>query len=87
MAQRGAQGYFRPFTLDEEESIGVTFPKEPGIRAAFCSYERYLGEPFNGAVVPNLVRAVGVSASCLQLQSSTPARRCDQEGRVKNKFC
>lgn len=71
MAERGAQGYFRPFTLDEEESIGVTFPKEPGIRAAFCSYERYLGEPFNGAVVPNLVRAVGVNGTgCLKLGSN-----------------
>ena len=71
MADRGAQGYFRPFTLDEEESIGVTFPKEPGIRAAFCSYERYLGEPFNGAVVPNLVRAVSVNGTgCLKLGSN-----------------
>ena len=71
MAEQGAQGYFRPFTLDEEESIGVTFPKEPGIRGALCSYERYLGEPFNGAVVPNLVRAVGVNGTgCLKLGSN-----------------
>lgn len=71
MAKRGAQGYFRPFTLDEEESIGVTFPKEPGIRGAFCSYERYLGEPFNGSVVPTLVRAVGVNGTgCLKLGSN-----------------
>ena len=71
MADQGAQGYFRPFTLDEEESIGVTFPKEPGIRGAFCSYERYLGEPFNGAVVPTLVRAVGVNGTgCLKLGSN-----------------
>ncbi len=71
MANEGAQGYFRPFTLDEDESIGVTFPKEPGIRAALCSYERYLGEPFNGAVVPNLVRAVGVNGTgCLKLGSN-----------------
>ena len=71
MADQGAQGYFRPFTLDEEESIGVTFPKEPGIRGALCSHERYLGEPFNGAVVPNLVRAVGVNGTgCLKLGSN-----------------
>ena len=71
MARDGAQGYFRPFTLDEDESIGVTFPKEPGIRGVICSYERYLGEPFNGAVVPNLVRAVGVNGTgCLKLGSN-----------------
>ena len=71
MADNGAQGYFRPFTLDEDESIGVTFPKEPGIRGALCSYERYLGEPFDGAVVPNLVRAVGVNGTgCLKLGSN-----------------
>jgi branched-subunit amino acid aminotransferase/4-amino-4-deoxychorismate lyase len=71
MAEKGEQGYFRPFTLDEEESIGVTFPKEPGIRGALCSYTRYLGEPFNGAVVPNLVRAVGVNGTgCLKLGSN-----------------
>ena len=63
MADNRAQGYFRPFTLDEEQSIGVTFPKEPGIRGALCSYERYLGEPFNGAVVSQLVRAVGVNGT------------------------
>ena len=58
MANTKAQGYFRPFTLDEAQSIGVTFPEEPAIRAAICSYESYLGEPFSGVVVPNLVRAV-----------------------------
>lgn len=71
MAESGAQGYFRPFTLDEDQSIGVTFPKEPGIRGALCSYERYLGEPFDGVVVPNLVRAVGVNGTgCLKLGSN-----------------
>ena len=71
MAKSGVQGYFRPFTLDEEQSIGVTFPKEPGIRGALCSYERYLGEPFDGVVVPNLVRAVGVNGTgCLKLGSN-----------------
>ncbi len=58
MAALGAQGYFRPFTVDEEESIGVTFPNQPSIRAAVARYDRYLGEPFSGVVVPNLVRAV-----------------------------
>ena len=71
MAQKNAQGYLRPFTLDEDQSIGVTFPKEPGIRAAVCRYDRYLGEPFVGAVVPNLVRAVTVNGTgCLKLGSN-----------------
>lgn len=71
MAASNAQGYFRPFTLDEDQSIGVTFPKEPGIRGALCSYERYLGEPFDGVVVPNLVRAVGINGTgCLKLGSN-----------------
>lgn len=58
MAALGAQGYLRPFTVDEEESIGVTFPNQPSVRAAVARYDRYLGEPFSGVVVPNLVRAV-----------------------------
>jgi branched-chain amino acid aminotransferase len=68
MAALGAQGYLRPFTVDEEESIGVTFPNLPAIRAAVARYDRYLGEPFSGVVVPNLVRAVGVNKTgCLKL--------------------
>ena len=68
MAALGAQGYLRPFTVDEEESIGVTFPNQPSIRAAVARYDRYLGEPFSGVVVPNLVRAVGVNKTgCLKL--------------------
>jgi len=68
MAALGAQGYFRPFTVDEEESIGVTFPNQPSIRAAVARYDRYLGEPFSGVVVPNLVRAVsGNGTGCLKL--------------------
>jgi branched-chain amino acid aminotransferase len=63
MAKLGAQGYLRPFTVDEEESIGVTFPNRPAIRAAVNRYDRYLGEPFCGVVVPNLVRAVGVNGT------------------------
>jgi len=71
MAANKAQGYFRPFTLDEAQSIGVTFPEEPSIRAAICSYDRYLGEPFHGVVVPNLVRAVSVNGTgCLKLGSN-----------------
>ena len=61
MAQTKAQGYFRPYTLDEEQSIGVTFPATPSIRAALCSYDRYLGEPFDGVVIPHLVRAVSIN--------------------------
>lgn len=68
MAENNAQGYLRPFTVDEEQSIGVTFPGKPSIRAVACSYERYLGEPFSGVVVPNLVRAVGANGTgCLKL--------------------
>ena len=68
MAEVGAQGYLRPFTIDEEQSIGVTFPGNPSIRAVVCSYESYLGEPFSGVVVPNLVRAVGANGTgCLKL--------------------
>ncbi|UCE07976.1 MAG: aminotransferase class IV, partial [bacterium] len=68
MAELGAQGYFRPFTIDEEQSIGVTFPGRPSIRAVVCRYDRYLGEPFSGVVVPNVVRAVGINETgCLKL--------------------
>ncbi len=68
MAEMGAQGYLRPFTADEDQSIGVTFPVKPTIRAVVCRYESYLGEPFNGVVVPNLVRAIGVNGTgCLKL--------------------
>lgn len=68
MATLGTQGYLRPFTVDEEQSIGVTFPAQPGIRAAVSRYDRYLGEPFSGVVVPNLVRAVGLNRTgCLKL--------------------
>jgi branched-subunit amino acid aminotransferase/4-amino-4-deoxychorismate lyase len=68
MAAQGSQGYLRPFTVDEEESIGVTFPNMPAVRAVVCRFERYLGEPFCGVVVPHLVRAVGVNKTgCLKL--------------------
>jgi len=68
MAGLSAQGYLRPFTVDEEQSIGVTFPARPSIRAAVCRYDRYLGEPFCGLVVPHLVRAVGANKmGCLKL--------------------
>lgn len=68
MAGLGAQGYFRPFTVDEEQSIGVTFASQPSIRAVACRYDRYLGEPFSGVVIPNLIRAVGANKTgCLKL--------------------
>jgi len=68
MAGLEAQGYLRPFTVDEEQSIGVTFPAQPSIRAVACRYDRYLGEPFCGVVVPGLVRAVGINKTgCLKL--------------------
>jgi branched-subunit amino acid aminotransferase/4-amino-4-deoxychorismate lyase len=61
MADKGLQGYLRPFTVDEEQSMGVTFPGQPAVRAIFCSYDNYLGEPFTGVVIPHMVRAVGVN--------------------------
>jgi branched-subunit amino acid aminotransferase/4-amino-4-deoxychorismate lyase len=68
MAELGAQGYLRPFTVDEAQSIGVTFPENPSIRAVTCRYDRYLGEPFSGVVIPNMVRAVGINGTgCLKL--------------------
>jgi len=63
MAGLGAQGYLRPFTVDEEQSIGVTFPNQPAIHAMACRYDQYLGEPFCGVVIPHLVRAVGVNGT------------------------
>jgi branched-subunit amino acid aminotransferase/4-amino-4-deoxychorismate lyase len=68
MAELGAQGYLRPFTIDEEQSIGVTFPAQPAVRAMACRYDRYLGEPFCGVVIPHMVRAVGINKTgCLKL--------------------
>lgn len=68
MAGKEAQGYLRPFTLDEEHSMGVTFPNFPSIRAVTCMYNQYLGEPFVGVVIPHLVRALGVNGTgCLKL--------------------
>ncbi len=68
MADLEAQGYLRPFTVDETQSIGVTFPDNPSIRAVACRYDQYLGEPFSGVVVPNLVRACGINGTgCLKL--------------------
>src|SRR4030042_2740851 len=52
MADQGAQGYLRPFTVDEEQSMGVTFPGLPDLRAIFCRFYNYLGEPFSGVVLP-----------------------------------
>jgi len=67
-AELGAQGYLRPFTVDEDQSIGVTFPNKPSIRAVVARYDRYLGEPFCGVVIPHLVRAVSANAiGCLKL--------------------
>jgi len=68
MTELEAQGYLRPFTIDEEQSIGVTFPAQPAVRAMACRYDRYLGEPFCGVVIPQLVRAVGINRTgCLKL--------------------
>mgnify|MGYP001570946340 CR=1 FL=1 len=68
MAKAEAQGYMRPFTVDEEQSMGVTFPTQPAVRAIFCRFDNYLGEPFVGVVTPQLVRAVGTNGTgCLKL--------------------
>jgi branched-chain amino acid aminotransferase len=68
MAEKGLQGYLRPYTVDEEQSMGVTFPGQPTLRAIFCSYDNYLGEPFTGVIIPYLVRAVGLNRTgCLKL--------------------
>lgn len=68
MASTGSQGYLRPFTVDEEQSIGVTFPGRPAVRAAASRYDRYLGEPFLGVTVPKMVRALGINKTgCLKL--------------------
>jgi len=68
MADLGAQGYLRPFTLDEEQSIGVTFPNQPSVRAVASRFDRYLGEPFCGVVIPHIVRAIGINRTgCLKL--------------------
>lgn len=68
MADLGAQGYLRPFTIDEDQSIGVTFPNKPSIRAVVSRYDRYLGEPFTGVVIPDYVRAIGMNGTgCLKL--------------------
>lgn len=63
MGQSGGQGYLRPFTVDESQSIGVTFPENPSIRMVTCTYERYMGEPFSGVVTPHLVRAVSANGT------------------------
>ena len=63
MAKDSSQGYIRPFTLDDEQSIGVTFPNNPTVRVVASRYKSYLGEPFDGVVIPYLVRAVGVNGT------------------------
>lgn len=68
MADHDAQGYLRPFTVDEEQSMGVTFPTMPSVRAHFCRYDNYLGEPYTGVVIPHLVRATSANRTgCLKL--------------------
>jgi branched-subunit amino acid aminotransferase/4-amino-4-deoxychorismate lyase len=68
MADDGVQGYLRPFTVDEEQSMGVTFPAQPSLRAIFCRYDNYLGEPFTGVVIPQLIRATSANKTgCLKL--------------------
>ncbi|NLW81481.1 MAG: hypothetical protein GXY42_07390 [Desulfovibrionales bacterium] len=73
MADTRGQGYLRPFTVDEAQSIGVTFPDAPSIRMVTCKYDRYMGEPFSGVTVPHLVRAVAANGTgCLKLGINYP---------------
>jgi branched-subunit amino acid aminotransferase/4-amino-4-deoxychorismate lyase len=68
MARDGSQGYLRPFTVDDDQSIGVTFAANPVIRVVSAHYRSYLGEPFHGVAIPWLVRAVGANGTgCLKL--------------------
>ena len=68
MARNGSQGYLRPFTVDDDQSIGVTFAANPVIRVVSAHYDSYLGEPFHGVAIPWLVRAVGTNGTgCLKL--------------------
>lgn len=68
MVDLDAQGYLRPFTIDEDLSIGVNLPNRPSIRAVTNRYDRYMGEPFTGVVMPHMVRAVGINQTgCLKL--------------------
>ncbi|MBN2799877.1 MAG: hypothetical protein JXX28_12095 [Deltaproteobacteria bacterium] len=63
MAASGQQGYLRPFTVDQDRSIGVTFPQLPAIRIVAAGYDDYMGEPFRGVVIPGLVRAMGCNGT------------------------
>jgi branched-subunit amino acid aminotransferase/4-amino-4-deoxychorismate lyase len=68
MAALDTQGYLRPFTIDEDLSIGVNLPNRPSIRAVILRYNKYMGEPFTGVVMPHMVRAVGINQTgCLKL--------------------
>ncbi|MHB8054788.1 MAG: aminotransferase class IV [Candidatus Aminicenantales bacterium] len=86
MAAMGAQGYLRPFTVDEEQSIGVTFPNQPAIRALASRYDQYLGEPFTGVVIPHLIRAVGLNGTgCLKLGVNyvMSVKACEEAKRIE----
>ena len=63
MAETNAQGYLRPFTVDDDQSIGVTFPSNPVIRIVAARYTSYLGEPFHGVAIPYLVRVMGINGT------------------------
>lgn len=68
MTALDTQGYLRPFTIDEDLSIGVNLPNRPSIRAVINRYDCYMGEPFSGVVMPHMVRAVGINQTgCLKL--------------------
>jgi branched-chain amino acid aminotransferase len=85
MAALGAQGYLRPFTVAEEQSIGVTFPNRPAIRAGVNRYDRYMGEPFSGVVIPHMIRAVGANKmGCLKLGVNylMSVKACEEAKRI-----
>lgn len=91
MADNGKFGYLRPYTLDEDLSIGVDFPSKPTIRMIVASFSGYLGEPFSGVVIPEIVRAVGINATGnrklginypLSIRAIRFARRYDKEAKA-----
>jgi branched-subunit amino acid aminotransferase/4-amino-4-deoxychorismate lyase len=63
MARDKSQGYLRPYTFDDAQSIGVSYPNNPVIRVVASRYRAYLGEPFHGVVIPYIVRAVSVNGT------------------------
>ncbi len=91
MAAGQRYGYLRPYTLDDALSIGVNFPSKPSIRMIAASFSGYLGEPFTGVLIPDIIRAVGVNGTGhlklginypLGLRAIRKAREYDPEAKT-----